>query len=205
MYDADWNPATDLQATARIYRPGQTKPCYIYRMFTTGTVEEVILQRQIAKGSLTIFDGTKSNEKFTKEEIADCFTLKDESCISDTKRKLGEKWLDYDGLSSLESQGNMDESLIYIAEHNSSRNVLSFVHIVEEKEKEKMDGLMARCGTKGVVLDIGAREASDDDSSLATDEGIENLTLPGRGQNLIDGKSEKARDNNESSDEEMEF
>lgn len=40
MFDADWNPATDTQAAARIYRPGQTKPCYIYRMFTTGTVEE---------------------------------------------------------------------------------------------------------------------------------------------------------------------
>ena len=40
MVDADWNPATDTQAAARIYRPGQTKPCHIYRMFTTGTVEE---------------------------------------------------------------------------------------------------------------------------------------------------------------------
>lgn len=118
MFDADWNPATDTQAAARIYRPGQTKPCYIYRMFTTGTVEEgeppfsgihlsiftvsltpsfcalsVILQRQIAKESLAVFDGTKSNEKFTKEELKDCFTLKDSDC--DTKYKLGQTWPDY--------------------------------------------------------------------------------------------------------------
>jgi hypothetical protein len=25
---------------ARVYRQGQKKPCFIYRMFTTGTVEE---------------------------------------------------------------------------------------------------------------------------------------------------------------------
>ena len=40
MVDADWNPATDQQAMARVYRQGQKKPCFIYRMFTTGTVEE---------------------------------------------------------------------------------------------------------------------------------------------------------------------
>jgi hypothetical protein len=37
---ADWNPATDQQAMARVYRQGQQKPCFIYRMFTTATVEE---------------------------------------------------------------------------------------------------------------------------------------------------------------------
>lgn len=40
MFDADYNPATDMQAMARVYRQGQTKPCFIYRMFTSGTVEE---------------------------------------------------------------------------------------------------------------------------------------------------------------------
>jgi len=40
MFDPDWNPATDMQAMARVYRPGQTKECFIYRMFTSGTVEE---------------------------------------------------------------------------------------------------------------------------------------------------------------------
>jgi hypothetical protein len=34
------NPATDVQAMARIHRNGQKKPCYIYRLFTSGTVEE---------------------------------------------------------------------------------------------------------------------------------------------------------------------
>ncbi len=40
MVDGDWNPATDLQAMARIYRQGQTKRSFIYRLHTSGTVEE---------------------------------------------------------------------------------------------------------------------------------------------------------------------
>lgn len=47
MFNSDWKPATDMQAMARVYRQGQTKPNFIYRLFTTGTVEEVIYQRQI--------------------------------------------------------------------------------------------------------------------------------------------------------------
>ena len=62
-------------------------------MFTSGSVEEVILQRQITKGSLAVLDTTKSSEKFTKEELADCFTLKE--CACDTKKKVGKTWPDY--------------------------------------------------------------------------------------------------------------
>lgn len=44
MFDPDWNPANDKQALARIWRDGQPKTCYIYRLFTTGTIEEKIFQ-----------------------------------------------------------------------------------------------------------------------------------------------------------------
>lgn len=36
LFDSDWNPAVDLQAMARVWRDGQTKPCVVYRMLTTG-------------------------------------------------------------------------------------------------------------------------------------------------------------------------
>ncbi|EZG43780.1 putative DNA repair and recombination protein RAD54 [Gregarina niphandrodes] len=49
LMDADWNPANDKQALARIWRDGQQKTCVIYRLFSSGTIEEKILQRQLAK------------------------------------------------------------------------------------------------------------------------------------------------------------
>ncbi|KAF4661580.1 DNA repair and recombination protein RAD54-like [Perkinsus chesapeaki] len=53
MFDPDWNPANDRQAMARIWRDGQTKVCWIYRLLSTGTIEEKIFQRQMKKDSLS--------------------------------------------------------------------------------------------------------------------------------------------------------
>ena len=52
LYDCDWNPANDLQATARIHRDGQMKISFIYRFLTSFTLEEKIFQRQCQKGAL---------------------------------------------------------------------------------------------------------------------------------------------------------
>ena len=49
MFDSDWNPANDKQAMARVWRDGQTQKVYLYRLLTTGTIEEKIFQRQLAK------------------------------------------------------------------------------------------------------------------------------------------------------------
>ena len=42
LYDIDWNPATDLQAMARVCRNGQKHHCHVYRLITTGTMDEKI-------------------------------------------------------------------------------------------------------------------------------------------------------------------
>lgn len=55
MLDPDWNPATDQQAMGRVWREGQTKPVFIYRFVSTGTVEETILSRQCSKVSHLLF------------------------------------------------------------------------------------------------------------------------------------------------------
>ena len=52
MFDPDWNPANDDQAMARVWRDGQKKRCFIYRMVAAGTIEEKMLQRQLHKKAL---------------------------------------------------------------------------------------------------------------------------------------------------------
>ncbi|KIZ01995.1 DNA repair and recombination protein RAD54B [Monoraphidium neglectum] len=46
--------AMDRQAMARIWRDGQRLPCFVYRLLTTGTIEEKIYQRQIMKSDLAL-------------------------------------------------------------------------------------------------------------------------------------------------------
>lgn len=77
LFDVDWNPATDSQAMARIHRPGQTRPTYIYRLLMKGGMDEKMFQRQITKSGLAdaIVDQKKTASAFTQEELRDLFTL----------------------------------------------------------------------------------------------------------------------------------
>ncbi|KAG8225532.1 hypothetical protein J437_LFUL006071, partial [Ladona fulva] len=77
LYDSDWNPATDLQAMARIWRDGQKKSVYIYRFLTTGTIEEKIFLRQVSKTGLSgaiVDPHNKNSVKLSMKELRDLFT-----------------------------------------------------------------------------------------------------------------------------------
>ncbi|KAG5509418.1 hypothetical protein JKF63_06728 [Porcisia hertigi] len=49
IFDPDWNPITDVQARERAWRIGQKREVCVYRLITSGSVEESILRRQLAK------------------------------------------------------------------------------------------------------------------------------------------------------------
>ena len=53
LYDPDWNPSTDMQARERAWRIGQRREVTIYRLITSGTIEEKVYHRQIYKQFLT--------------------------------------------------------------------------------------------------------------------------------------------------------
>jgi SNF2 family DNA or RNA helicase len=49
LMDPWWNPAVEEQAIDRAHRLGRTKPTFVYRMVTKGTVEERVRALQISK------------------------------------------------------------------------------------------------------------------------------------------------------------
>ncbi|KAG4094325.1 hypothetical protein H8356DRAFT_998861 [Neocallimastix lanati (nom. inval.)] len=86
LFDPDWNPANDMQALARIWREGQQKICYIYRLIATGTVEEKIFQRQAHKQSISscVVDEDEDVERhFSRNDLKKLFEF-NEHTLSDT-------------------------------------------------------------------------------------------------------------------------
>jgi len=66
-YDPWWNPAAEDQATDRSHRIGQQNPVFVYKLITTGTVEEAILAMQDKKRQL--FEGILSEQSSGKISI----------------------------------------------------------------------------------------------------------------------------------------
>ncbi|XP_071508468.1 DNA repair and recombination protein RAD54-like [Diadema antillarum] len=90
MFDPDWNPANDDQAMARVWRDGQKKQCFIYRLLATGTIEEKIFQRQAHKKALSscVVDNEEDVERhFSVNELKDLFRLHGDT-LSDTHDKF---------------------------------------------------------------------------------------------------------------------
>lgn len=52
LLDPWWNPAAEAQAIDRTHRIGQTSQVFVYRMISTGTIEEKVLQLQQRKARL---------------------------------------------------------------------------------------------------------------------------------------------------------
>ncbi|KAF3481235.1 DNA repair and recombination protein RAD54 [Arthroderma uncinatum] len=90
LFDVDWNPATDIQAMARIHRDGQKRHCHIYRLLLKGGIEEKIWQRQVTKLGLadSVMNQKGGIAHFSQEELKDLFRL-DESSQCQTHELLG--------------------------------------------------------------------------------------------------------------------
>ncbi|CAG5128960.1 unnamed protein product [Candidula unifasciata] len=77
IYDPDWNPSTDVQARERAWRIGQTRQVTIYRLLTSGTIEEKIYHRQIFKQFLTnrVLKDPKQRRLFKSHDMWELFSL----------------------------------------------------------------------------------------------------------------------------------
>jgi len=118
LFDPDWNPSTDLQARERSYRIGQNKDVVVFRLITTGTIEEKIYHRQIFKQFLTNrilrkHQGslTGANAFFKSKDLKELFSLDDKDDTNETSRIFGEH-LDSDAMTGVKTElaGNANKN-----------------------------------------------------------------------------------------------
>ncbi|KAL6842436.1 hypothetical protein ACP4OV_027863 [Aristida adscensionis] len=80
LLDGSWNPTHDLQAIYRVWRYGQTKPVYAYRLMAHRTMEEKIYKRQVTKEGLAarVVDRQQVSRTISKEEMLHLFEFGEE-------------------------------------------------------------------------------------------------------------------------------
>ncbi|XP_022870106.1 protein CHROMATIN REMODELING 20-like [Olea europaea var. sylvestris] len=80
IVDGSWNPTYDLQAIYRVWRYGQTKSVFAYRLLAHGTMEEKIYKRQVTKEGLAarVVDRQQVHRTMSKEEMLHLFDFGDD-------------------------------------------------------------------------------------------------------------------------------
>lgn len=93
LVDGSWNPTYDLQAIFRVWRYGQKKPVFAYRLLAHGAMEEKIYKRQVTKEGIAarVVDRQQIHRTMSKEEILHLFDFGDEENLDmreDNRGKL---------------------------------------------------------------------------------------------------------------------
>ena len=121
LFDPDWNPAVDKQAAARVWRDGQSKRCYIYRLLTTGSIEEKVYQRQLSKEGLAeVLGGGMNEAACTRDELRQLFTRRSGDTSSDTHDHLQCDCLD-DVMTSAEDAAEKQKRIQQELEQQSGK------------------------------------------------------------------------------------
>ncbi len=76
--DPWWNPAIEDQASDRAYRIGQKRPVTVYRLISTDTIEEKIIELHRSKKDLadSLLEGTNCSHKLSREELLALIAIK---------------------------------------------------------------------------------------------------------------------------------
>lgn len=92
IFDPDWNPMVDLQATDRALRIGQKREVTIYRFIVDDTIEEKIYHRQIFKKFMAdkILQDPSKQKLFSKSAMHELFEMPKKS-INPRKIHLGKR------------------------------------------------------------------------------------------------------------------
>eukprot|EP00580_Thalassiosira_gravida_P017110 CAMPEP_0201673806 /NCGR_PEP_ID=MMETSP0494-20130426/35590_1 /ASSEMBLY_ACC=CAM_ASM_000839 /TAXON_ID=420259 /ORGANISM="Thalassiosira gravida, Strain GMp14c1" /LENGTH=761 /DNA_ID=CAMNT_0048155799 /DNA_START=260 /DNA_END=2545 /DNA_ORIENTATION=- len=85
--EPDWNPFVDLQAMDRAHRIGQTKTVNVYRLITSGTIEEKIMklqQRKKATSEAVVNAENSTMFSMGTDRLLDIFTCRGDSNVAAT-------------------------------------------------------------------------------------------------------------------------
>ncbi|CAH1707995.1 unnamed protein product [Chironomus riparius] len=75
IIDTSWNPANDNQNIFRIFRLGQKKTCYVYRLVAASTMEERVYSRSVTKEAMShrVVEKKQIDRHYVRTELEELF------------------------------------------------------------------------------------------------------------------------------------
>ncbi|XP_063226661.1 uncharacterized protein LOC134533208 isoform X2 [Bacillus rossius redtenbacheri] len=96
VFDASWNPCHDTQAVCRVYRYGQKKPCFVYRLVMDNCLEKKIYDRQINKQGMAdrVVDECNPDAHLSIKDVTNlCWDKEEDSEVKDFSKEK-DKYID---------------------------------------------------------------------------------------------------------------
>lgn len=77
ILDTSWNPSNDQQNIFRIFRLGQKRKCFVYRLLAMGTMEEKVYSRSVTKQAMSfrVVDEQQIDRHYSFSELAELYNL----------------------------------------------------------------------------------------------------------------------------------
>ncbi|CAD6191933.1 unnamed protein product [Caenorhabditis auriculariae] len=170
IFDACWNPCHDAQAVCRVYRYGQQRRTFIYRLIMDNSMERAIFNRQVSKQGLQqrVVDDAQVDTNITQNELETLLVYDEHLDVVHDKWNTSEWELEDEVLKKVAARYShmfaqepfLHESMMMEREEGLSEEEKKEAQLLFEKERRMESSSIFESSSNNSILDAASRRAN---------------------------------------------